>query len=339
MAEPAPDPWNASRVDPRQKLPSLSADQWLDALRHAARAAAPGALKGIAGGIADHVVQQGVDAFFSRSAGVYVVNGTPVSAMPFFRIANGYSGASEQKKEQVFAATGRRSQAFSLAVHRCTYGRCTPDELRLVTQALIDAGKLDEVRKKYDAMPYTEFQKHGLIPRPVDEANAIKLLQWEYGLGIDCAGYVQLAFLDVHGGSRQTWGFESVGNEDLTDLRGNEAFQRDATPLNARPGDLIILNPPRGDDVGHTVLVREHRVLTPEQMRGVSAAASAFATPHDKVHVIEVHGSWGAGQNGNLEIGGVQTRQFLYNERTGQWADVNGDQISPQPVGRITVTR
>lgn len=74
-------------------------------------------------------------------------------------------------------------------------------------------------------------------------------------------------------------------------------------------------------------------MLTAEQTKSVSSAAAAFVQPSDRIHVIEVDGSWGAGQNGNLDIGGVQTRQFLYNERTGKWADVNGDQISPQPVG------
>jgi hypothetical protein len=49
--------------------------------------------------------------------------------------------------------------------------------------------------------------------------------------------------------------------------------------------------------------------------------------------MVEVHGSWGAGQHGNLETGGVQSRQFLYNETTGKWADVQGDQVVPQPLG------
>lgn len=236
---PFPGPSDGARVDPRQKLPSLSAELWMDALRNLVRTTVPRAVQDAAIAMArDHQIHARIDDFFSRSAGRYTVNGVDVAVMPFFRMANGHGGPSEMKKSRVFTVTGSRSAEFKLAVHRCTYGRCSPDELRSVTQALIDAGTLDEVRKKYDAMPYAEFQKHGLIARPLDDANAIKLLQWEYGLGIDCAGYVQLAFLDVHGGTRQTYGFESIGNGSFRpegkqglrprdDTRGHAAWRLD----------------------------------------------------------------------------------------------------------------
>jgi hypothetical protein len=330
---PAPDPWNGSRIDPRDKLPSLSAGQWLVALRHVARTAVPVVVQNAAAGIEEQATVARMDAFLAQAKGKYQVNGVEVAVAPFFRMSNGLNGASEAKKSQVFAVTGSRSKAFDLAVHRAVYGRATPEELRLVTQALIDRGKLDEVRRKYDSMPYDEFSGRGMVARPLDDANAIKLLQWEYGIGIDCAGYVQLAFLDVHGGTRESWGFKSIGNENLSQLKGNGAFERATTPVGAGPGDLIFLKPPPGDRVGHTVLVRGRTVLTPEQAGTLSKAHPAYAGPGDRIHVIEVHGSWGAGDRGNLDVGGLQARQFLYNEATGTWADVHGGEVVPQPNG------
>ena len=330
---PNRDPWSGSRIDPRQKLPSLSADQRLVALRRMARTAVPQVLQDAAARIADEAVQARTDAFYAQAKGRYTVNGVEVAAAPFFRISNGHNGASEAKKAQVFGVTGSRSNAFNLAVHRAAYGRATPEELRLVTQALIDAGKLEAVRQKYDSMSYAEFSGRGAVSRPLDDASAIKLLQWEYGLGIDCAGYVQLAFLAVHGGTRDTWGFKSIGNENLSQLRGNKAFERAATPVAARPGDLIFLKAPPGDDVGHTVLVKDRTVFTPEQADSLSRAHPGYARPGDRIHVIEVHGSWSAGERGNLDTGGLQSRQFLFNERTGTWADVHGGEVVPQPNG------
>jgi len=282
---------------------------------------------------ADQKIQARMDAYFNGFYGKYKVNGVEVSVAPFFRMTDGAAGGSEAMKEKVFAVTGRRNDAFSWAVHCCAYGRCTPAQLQMVTQALIDKGKLDEVRAKYDAMDATEFAKwHGSAPRPLSDENAIKLMQYDYGLGIDCAGYVQQAFQAVHGGSRKSWSFhERIGWERLDNLRENRNFERSTTPVNARPGDLIFLSPPKGDTIPHTVLVRGRDVLHADETRALDPDAK-FAKTTDTVHRIEVHGSWGAGY-GDLNRGGLQTRSFLYNETKGKWADGKGGVAVHQPDG------
>jgi hypothetical protein len=284
-------------------------------------------------------LQSRVDDYFARSATKYKVNGREVSVFPFFRLgwakpADAMHIPSSVKDAQVRAALGPKAAALGRAVHNAVWGRPTPAELGRVTQALIDAGKLDELRRKYDAMSPAEFQRaHGRISLPLSDQHAIQLLQWEYGLGVDCAGYVQQAFLDVHGGTRAKYEFESIGNEPLRSLQGNPAFDRATTPVDARPGDLIIMKP-QPDDPGrahHTVLVRDRHVLTPAE-GGSLGNLGAFQRPGEVVHRVEVHSSWGS-NNGNLEKGGVQSRVFLYNESSGKWADVVGGTVHPQASG------
>jgi len=283
------------------------------------------------------VVRSRIDDYFQRSAGTYKVNGVEVKVLPFFRLGwgkppDGMHVPSSVKQSQVLAALGPRAAALQQAVHQCVWGRPTPEELAKVTQALIDAGKLDEVRKKFDAMSPADFRRqHGSVPLPLSDAHAIQMLQWEYGLGMDCAGYVQQAFLDVHGGTRDTYKFQDIGNEVLYWLKGNPSFDRELTPVHAQPGDLIIMKPPKGDFAGHTVLVRDRHELTSAES-GSLTNLGAFRQPGDLVHRIEVHASWGAGQ-GNLDRGGVQSRVFLYNETSGKWADIEAGAVKPQSVG------
>lgn len=287
--------------------------------------------------VVDDYVRSLIDDYMRASEGVYTVYfvaGDPpvqhvdeVSVMPFFRRGRGWApnpGTPEQMAERIQEATGRHGRDFYSTARMCAYGRGSPEDLAMVTQALIDEGKLAEVLQKYEYphMSEADFKAtHGDVSNnPLSLENQIKLLQWEYGLGIDCAGYVQQAFLAVHGGTRKRWGFDSVGNESLYDLAGNRAFSH-PSPDQVRPGDLMILDPPEDETAGHTVLIRDRTEVTDaerQQLPGIEA----FAAPTDTVHRIEVDASWGAGF-GNLDSGGVQRRTFLYNETTGEWADVN----------------
>jgi hypothetical protein len=103
------------------------------------------------------------------------------------------------------------------------------------------------------------------------------------------------------------------------------------TPVNARPGDMMILKPPAGGTSGHTMIVRDRHEIADSDKAGLAGLAD-FAGPTDKVHVVEVDSSWGAG-HGNVLKGGAQRRQFLYNEDTKQWADVTGGIVEPSPHG------
>ena len=335
MSDPADDPWAGPKVDPRQPLPRLTPKDFRDAVKKVlvdlgVSVQTQAALVSAASAVA---VQGRVDAFFKGFYGKYTVGGVEVNVAPFFRMTNGVGYGSEAAKTKMFNLLGWGKPAFNLAVSNCAYGRCSAAELQMVTQALIDKGKLAEVRAKYDAMPDADFRsKHGSVSRPLSDENAIKLMQFDYGIGIDCAGYVQQAFLDVHGGSRQAWGFDPrIGWEDLSDLKGNPAFDRTTSPVNALPGDLIFLSPPARNDVGHTVLVRDRAELSADEARGLTGLG-AFAAAGEKVQRIEVHGSWGA-RYGDLDKGGLQSRVFLYNETSGKWADVVGGSVVEYPKG------
>ena len=333
MSDPTEDPWsNTPRVDPRQNLPHLS---WTDALKKLMTSVgvSPDTQAALASAAAHLQMQGRMDAYFNGFFGKYTVGGATVSAAPFFRMANGAAGSSESLKAKVFAVTGRRTAEFNMAVHMCAYGRCNAEQLQTVTQALIDKGKLAEVRQKYDAMSEADFRaQHGSASRPLSDENAIKMMQYDYGLGVDCAGYVQQAFLDVHGGSRQDWGLQPrIGDEDLSNLKNNRNFDRATSPANTVPGDLMFLSPPAPGDVGHTVLVRDRAELTADQARGLTGL-DTFASPGDKVQRVELQGSWGASY-GNLDKGGLQNRVVLYNEASGKWADVERGAVVPHDKG------
>jgi hypothetical protein len=332
-------PLSPGPTPPTRDLSHLSHERWT---RVADSGHVPPARPGGARApLSDAALKTRMDDFFGKSAAKYTVGGHDVNVEPFFRMSNGAGGddtvrGAEGYKEKVLAAVpaATRTREFTQAVHMAAYGRATPEQLRMVTQALIDNGKLADVRSKYEPMDPAAFKAaHGNVSNhPLSNESAIKLLQWDYGMGIDCAGYVQQAFLATHDGSRSTYGLQSrIGDEDLTHLRGNSAFERATTPVDARPGDLIILKPPAGDTIGHTVLVHDrHQVSAAEG--SALGGFGAFAGPTDKVHRIEVEASWGA-RNGNLDVGGVQRREFLFNEASGKWADVEGGTVKPQDVG------
>ena len=111
-------------------------------------------------------------------------------------------------------------------------------------------------------------------------------------------------------------------------LKGNKHFKQ-VKPVDIKPGDLIALDAPKNENVGHTLLVRSHHVATKEERDHFVHNDSGFEKRSDNIHIYEVDASWGAGASGKLE-GGVQRRVFIYNETTGQWGqadppDKNGD--------------
>jgi hypothetical protein len=263
--------------------------------------------------VKDLVTRWRIDRYFEAANISYDVGGKSVQARPFFRITGGHNGDAEKIKSRLAKETGRRDKIFSAAAHKAAYGRATPAQIKLLTDVLIQKGKLDDIRHQHPGL---------------DEGDLVKKLQWEYGIGMDCAGYTQQAFLAVHGGSRKQYGFDpKIGNENLYDLKGNKAFKK-VSPENARAGDLLILGPPPDDDAGHTVLIRDRREASFAE-RAAWSDPSSFASASDQVHVVEVDSSFGAGPSGALDTGGVQRRTWLYNESTKKWAAVESGRIVP----------
>jgi hypothetical protein len=264
------------------------------------------------GAVRDLVMRWRIDGYLDRSNHAYEIDGQTVRSHAAFRITSGVNGDPETIKKKLAKVTGRKDKAFRKAAHRAAYGRASPEEIELLTKALIAKGLMKDVEAKFPNM--TKSQQ-------------VEKLQWEHGVGVDCAGYVQQAFLDVHGGRRSDYGFDSLGNENLYDLRGNRKFAK-VDPEHARSGDLLILKPPKHERAGHTVLIRDRR----EWSAAEKAAASdpqGFAGKSDVVHVFEVDASFGAGVTGDVDKGGVQRRTWLYNETTKKWADMNNGVVVP----------
>jgi len=194
------------------------------------------------------------------------------------------------------------------AVKFVAAGKPSAAQLKMVTDALIKTGQFEEAKKKHPGL---------------SDSETIRMMQWDHGVGIDCAGYVSQAFVGVHGGTRAKFGMQSVNDESLMYLKGNRNFVQ-VKPQDIRPGDLIALDKPKPGDVGHTVLVRNHHIATPEERNSFVHAESGFEKRGDKIHVYEVDASWGAGGEGKL-TGGLQRRIWLFNETTGKWGEANPD--------------
>jgi hypothetical protein len=155
------------------------------------------------------------------------------------------------------------------------------------------------------------------------------------GVGIDCAGAVQLALLDLQGlasdaGARL--GLRRRLDEDLTRLSGNPHFRKLAHPEALRPGDLVILDPPENDAVGHTVIVTgaSRGPLTNEDAAALAELFPELDVPGRDVVRIEVASSFG--------WDGPQERTWVYDPSSGAWGDLGGHLFDDDGHGQSTPT-
>jgi hypothetical protein len=167
-----------------------------------------------------------------------------------------------------------------------------------MTQTLIDAGKLPPG-------PPSELQ------------NRIRTMMCNYGVGLDCAGYVQQAFLASRGIARSQTGLDAIDKENLAGL-GGKGFRR-VPESQIREGDLLILGPPPKSSIGHTLIVRGSRLATPDEALALERqAARGWQNPSpSQLRRIELDSSWGNG--GHPEAGGVQRQIFWHDEVNGSW--------------------
>jgi cell wall-associated NlpC family hydrolase len=269
------------------------------------------------------VTQGKVDAYFqSFNAEYQLPNGSKVHATPHFRMTNGASGPENRTQfPQVRADLQKLIQnhdkglpkdqqlwgpKMQEAIRYVAGGKGTSEQVKMITDALIKSG---------------EFEKAKAAHPGLSDSDTIRMMQWDHGVGIDCAGYVSQAFVGVHGGNNKKYGLQQTNDENLMYLKGNSNFVK-VKPENIKPGDLIALDPPSKGDVGHTLLVRNHHIATKEERNHFVHNGDAFEKRSDKIHIYEVDASWGAGQKGNLE-GGLQRRVFIYNETTGKWGEAD----------------
>ncbi len=242
-----------------------------------------------------------IDQEFNKAAAPYTVT-TPggekvtVKVPPQFRMVDGFN---EHTKASLGTALGPKLSAqLKNEIARATIGRGTPEDVAKITAALIARGELGPVAAK-------------------DAPEAIQALQWKYGIGADCAGYVQRAFLAIRGkgpgeSERTAMGLKAKAtDENFASLPTNPKFKR-VEVANARPGDIVTLKPPKGDSIGHVVLVRSNKVLTSSE---ASAIGLKTGGPY---RALDVDSSWGAGEAG--KGGGVKRQTWIYDEASKSWS-------------------
>jgi hypothetical protein len=244
-------------------------------------------------------------------------------ALPFRMLFSGPLPATPRPSDSPFVVTACRVRANQAAlqqvatrvglnteaVNRIVSGRGTPAEIRKLTQGLIDAGRLPP-------------------PNGRDSVGQrIRQMMTDHGLGLDCAGYSQQAFLASRGLSRSQTHLAPILGENLANLDA-KGFRR--IPVDdAMPGDLFTmlpLNPHDPNSTGHTTIVRDARYASPSEIAAYREhGAPGFGRGH--VTMFTLDSSWGSG--GNAQVGGVDRRVLLHDESSGQWAQVAGVTARP----------
>ncbi|MCI0414619.1 hypothetical protein L0222_17720 [bacterium] len=278
------------------------------------------ASKDPAGEVKSVVLQGKVDAYMDSFNSTYEIGGKKVEATPHFRMTDGASGPAGRKETSQVRADLQKliekhdkgkpkdqqlwNKEMHDAVRFTAAGKPSADQVKMVTDALIKSGEFEKAKAKHPGL---------------SDSETIRMMQWNHGIGIDCAGYVSQAFVEVHGATRGKFKLQSVSDENLMYLKGNPNFTQ-VKPADVRPGDLIALDPPTKGDVGHTALVRDHHIATTAEQNGLTdLGAQKFSKDGDKIHVYEVDASWSAGPDGSLK-GGLVRKTWLFNEDTGKWA-------------------
>jgi hypothetical protein len=265
-------------------------------------------------------IAQRLDEFMRAMQGPYTVGGKQVQVAADFRMNDKHSiNQLPQKtdKKRIKEALGPKEYAkLAYDAAMATEGKGSPEEIRRVTQALIDS---------------PAFAKYAALP----PERAVRHLMWDYGIGTDCSGYTHRAFLYSRGtepgksAPAARYALGPVGKSNVHHPPPG-VFRR-IQPENARPGDLIRLIHAADDNTGHSLIVYARRSIAPGNAE-YTACAQALGSPAGAhIDVLEVDSSWGAG--GNPDNGGVARRSWAYDESTHRWATLyKGAQGEPHAV-------
>jgi hypothetical protein len=219
--------------------------------------------------------------------------------------------ASVKETDPVLKAIGASVGLSPGTVDAIKAGRGTPGQVQTITQALLDANKLP-------------LAKPG---EPIDVR--VRRMMSDHGVGFDCAGFTQQAFLAAHATTRAQVGFDpQIMNENLSNLSSRHFSS--VAPEDARAGDVIVLGPrdPSSHEPGHRLIVFDRHDATPEELARYCAKGSgAVLAAHGRVTVMTVDSSFGA--SGNPAQGGVQRQTWLYDPVSGRWGKV----IPPNEAG------
>jgi V8-like Glu-specific endopeptidase len=244
-----------------------------------------------------------IDEYFDlANAGYTLPSGGTVKARSQFNIASVSSERDAEKLEELLKEKLGATVSGPLhTVIRCAaYGRARPDEIKVLTQHLIDAGQLNALRPRHPG-----FSNEQLV----------RALQSEFNIGIDCAGYVQLAFIYAftlkHDDARcnlatsrlrQGLGLKAKrSDENLAALPSTQFTE--VGFLNGQTGDLFVLAWRKGEHDWHTVIVVDHTIV-------------------NDVHTFLVDASWG--HLYGEDAAGIQRRELVFDKTAGRWWDVIG---------------
>jgi hypothetical protein len=286
--------------------------------------------------VRDQATQQGLDDYQKSMTPTFETPEGAVSVRIPFQMTDPYrnqpSIAAVGAEPEMVAAV-RQSGVAQGDLTRILSGRGTPQDIQRLTQALIDTS--------------------GLPCDPtLSPAERIRKVMFDHHIGIDCAGYVQGAYLSATGLTRAQAGFNSEPcNESLDTLRTNPRY-RSIESGQVRPGDIGVLGPPSDRAAGHRVVVYDRHEASAKEMSDLLASGPGGArlAAYGSVSVFVVDSSWGCGitsqseasphadsqrsiaPQGDPQQGGVKRVTWYYNGQTGQWGNYgsNGFQITPK---------
>jgi cell wall-associated NlpC family hydrolase len=259
-------------------------------------------------------IQRGLDSFKQSTEPTFRTSEGDVTVAVPFRMAIGPEALKLMKPDDPFrvqAETAQRNATILKAVghkvdltdgdvERVQAGRGAPEQIKRLTQQLIDDG-------------------HLAPGKPDELATRIRSMMTRFGVGIDCAGYVQQAFAASRGSTLTQAGFKPIGIENLADLP-HQGFKK-VTDREVQAGDMLILKSPGDGQPGHTIVVRDSRYATPEEAAALAAKAPPAWGLRDasKLRRFEFDSSWGS--NADPRQGGVQRQVFWHDEskKDGPW--------------------
>ena len=244
----------------------------------------------------DAAIQRKLDAVRDAFSGPYVVGGATVHARPMFRMTT-----HPVPPAMVKAVDSLGARAGVRAPFEARVGQPAPQDLVKITQALIDGGRLPA--------------------GPGDLATRIRRMQWDHGIGVDCAGYSKQALAACSAAPPK---MRAAGSESFRDVDGGRDGTIAKVPLlKARSGDLVTLDSSEIGGWGHNVIVYSHVTADAAKkamLCGVTrdATLADFLSSPGPHHVFEVDSSWGAGTEGE-ECGGYRRDTWIYDASTKTW--------------------
>jgi hypothetical protein len=278
-------------------------------------AGAPSGTVTVGAGARSAAIQAKLNAFLALATPTYTLpDGTSVAVSAFFGMSGGFASPNLKKNRAIRDPLIQRlglGPGFDWA-------RPAVADIQKLTQALIDAGNLPpaDVLDTWGDPP--SGKSITLTP-----AGRVRCMAFDFGIGIDCAGYSHQALLYAHGGTDGWYNLNTLGNENFMGLAGNRAWQAVGVD-GARAGDIVALSAASARSVGHVITVFDHQIATEQADRDALAEpilpliytsqtdqVKSYLAVTGSVSVFHFDASWGASGYPVADGAGVQRRQAM----------------------------